>query len=189
MNAPVSKTGMGLRSIGGSNPPLSVTIKRAAIPPSDPALTAFRLGLYELVEHRLEIDHRATTSWWLSAFFARRYPRISLDMTRMVVDSGTIGTAGAAFAHIDLAISIVSRISPRLAQLVAARMLIDERPARSVAAALEHLARSDELISELEDWIRGTAARSQHRKRHQPSRKRLGLGTPPRVCTRGAVVV
>ena len=54
-NAAVSKTGMGLRSIGGSNPPLSVIVKRAAIPLSNPALTAFRFGSNELVEHRLEI--------------------------------------------------------------------------------------------------------------------------------------
>ena len=77
---------------------------------------------------------RATTSWFLGPEFLKRYPTVDLDLDTMVVVDGNLVTAGAAFAHIDLALSLVRSISPDLAQHVAKLLIIDQRPSQAASS-------------------------------------------------------
>ena len=77
----------------------------------------------------------ATTTWWLGPFFRERFPRVELDDSRMIVESGRFATAGAALAHLDLALWLVRRRSPALATLTARYLILDARNAGSPSAA------------------------------------------------------
>jgi transcriptional regulator GlxA family with amidase domain len=101
---------------------------------------------------------RATTTWWLGPAFRQAFPRVILEEAEMIVADDRVVTAGAALAHIDLALAVIRQRSPDLAATVARYLLIDERPSQAPFVAPSQVAHDDELVKKFERWVRGRLA-------------------------------
>jgi transcriptional regulator GlxA family with amidase domain len=65
-----------------------------------------------------------------------------------------VRAAGAALAHIDLALGLVRRHSPGLAALTARYLLVEPRASQAAFVIPDHLAHSDPLVERFERWAR-----------------------------------
>ncbi len=75
----------------------------------------------------------ATTSWWLAARFRSEFPKVRLDSSQLLVETGQIITAGAVTAMFSVVLKVIEqRMGPALAQNTARILLID--PARQSQA-------------------------------------------------------
>ena len=124
------------------------------------ALTATAcIGTFVLAEAALLDGEEATTTWWLSPLFRQRYPQVRLDESRIIVESNAVVTAGAALSHLDLALALIRRASPELANLTARYLVVDERTSQSFYSIPNHLAHADPLIQRFERWARRRLAK------------------------------
>jgi transcriptional regulator GlxA family with amidase domain len=119
-------------------------------------VTAACIGTFVLAESGLLDHQRATTTWWLAPLFRRRYPKVLLDSSNMIVKSGPFVTAGAALSHMDLALWLIRSVSPQLAALTARYLIVDSRPSQSAYALTDHLIHSDPFVQRFERWARAT---------------------------------
>jgi transcriptional regulator GlxA family with amidase domain len=117
-------------------------------------IAAACIGTFVLAESGLLDGKEATTTWWLTAYFRQRYPKVRLDTSRMVVGSGQFVTGGAALSHLDMTLWLIRQASPELAALVASYLVIDSRPSQSAYVISDHLANADPLIQRFDRWIR-----------------------------------
>lgn len=145
-------TATTLEALGRRDVRALVAAVEAAAPPT--SLAAACTGSFVLAEAGLLDGGRATTSWWLGPPFRARYPAVDLDLESMVVADRRAITAGAAFAHIDLGLALVRRVSPALAELVSRLLVVDPRPTQSAYVALDHLDHDDPLVRAFEEYAR-----------------------------------
>ena len=121
---------------------------------SGSSLAAACSGTFFLAEAGVLDGLLATTSWWLGAAFRSRYTAVRLDERLTIAEQDAVTTAGAAFAHIDLALSIVQHQSYELAERVARHLLIGDRPSQASFAMPAQLASADPAIKAFERWVR-----------------------------------
>ena len=96
----------------------------------------------------------ATTTWWLGAEFARRFPRTRLRDDRMVVASEDVITAGSALAHADLMLVLLARLAGlALADTTARYLVLDGRASQARYMIHEHLRSADPGLSRLERFV------------------------------------
>lgn len=111
-------------------------------------------GTFFLAEAGVLNGRHATTSWWLGPAFRARYPLVDLDTRATLVHDTGVVTAAAAFAHIDLALWLVRRRSPALAELVARYLLIGDRSSQATFAMPSVLAIQSAEVAAFERWVR-----------------------------------
>lgn len=111
-------------------------------------------GVFTVAAAGLLDGRTATTSWFLANAFRERFPSTTLDTDSMVVSDGPFLTGGAAFAHIDLTLAIVRRLSPELANTVAQTMLAEQRMSQGAFVTYDRLNHDDTLVKSFERHIR-----------------------------------
>jgi transcriptional regulator GlxA family with amidase domain len=122
-------------------------------------MTAACIGTFVMAESGLLDHHYATTTWWLAPLFRKRYPKVLLDESHMIVKSDNLVTAGAALSHMDLALWLVRRVSPQVASLTAKYLIVDSRPSQSAYALTDHLRHLDNVVQGFESWARANPTR------------------------------
>lgn len=117
-------------------------------------LAAGCTGTFFLAESGVLDGGTATTSWWLGPAFRRRYPKVELQLDRILCRSGQVTTAGASLSHLDLALSLVNSRSPALAELVARYLMVGNRHSQLSFLIPEVVTRANPLLAAFERWVR-----------------------------------
>ena len=119
-------------------------------------LASICTGAFLLAATGLLDGKKATTHWALRQVFAKRYPRVQLEISQTVTDEDSLLCSGGANAGGDLALHLVRRYCGNETALHCARALLLD-PARISQAPYEvfsSVAQHDDLpVQSIQSWL------------------------------------
>ena len=108
-----------------------------------------------LAESGLLDGKEATTTWWLSSTFRERYPHVKLRDDLTLIRQGRLLCAGAAMAHINLALAIVGKqFGPNMQDQVSRRLIINEAKRQSPFIDYSCVVNLPKPIRKADAWVR-----------------------------------
>lgn len=118
---------------------------------------AFLLGETGLLDGR-----PSTTHWILEEQFRTRFPRVPVDVDRLLIDGGQILTAGGLMSWTDLCLRLVERLCGAEVMTQTAKFLLVDPPGREqryYSIFSPRIGHGDAAILEVQRWLQDTEAR------------------------------
>lgn len=116
-----------------------------------------------LAESGILNGRTATTSWWLGAWFRRRYPTVTLHPHAILCESPGLLCSGATTSYFNLALRLVEKVGGAdLAMNCARMMLIDSHRASQApyATLQQYQGHNDPLITRCQAWLQENLAQA-----------------------------
>lgn len=125
---------------------------------------AYCSATFVLADTGLLDGYKATTSWWLTDTFKRRYPAVELALDQLVVEQNNVWTGGATTSYLNLCLKIVERLAgQQVASQVSKILLVDNNRVSQMAYMQLPLpsvsAHQDSVIAKCQDWIQVNLAK------------------------------
>lgn len=113
-------------------------------------------GCFPLAASGLLQNRIVTTHWALADEFAKRYPDVSLDADKILIDDGDIITAGGLMAWVDLGLNLVQRVMGSAVMLETARFFLVDvrgREQRFYSSFSPRLNHGDTAVLKSQHWL------------------------------------
>lgn len=121
-------------------------------------MTSVCAGSFLFARANIIGDKKVTTHWDMATKFEYEFPGIKLEASNILIDEGTIITAGGVNSYIDLAIHLISKTHSKKLAYDCSRLLVTDtvRPSQSPYKDVNYNpAVQDVLIIELINWLNG----------------------------------